>query len=181
MPASLLTGPESNSRNTAREATDRERDRLEREWTHLENEVAAGRASFTGEDEDGQIVYDLGDHVGEMLSDIESVLRIVREAFTISLHHFWERQLKQLMKAKDYSEADAFNFLKGIGIAPDEPTLKALRLTANVAKHSEGLPPAITSSGVLPRPSAAKSQVQQIQASPAKTRCRSASVPPDYE
>src|SRR5260370_25128530 len=88
----------------AREATDRERDRLERGWTNLENEVAAGRASFTGEDEDGQIVYDLGDHVGEILSDIESVLRIVREAFTISLHHFWERQLKQLMKAKDYSE-----------------------------------------------------------------------------
>src|SRR5260370_2563985 len=39
----------------------------------------------------------------------------------------------------------------------------------------------ITSYGVLPRPNAAKSQVQQIQASPAITRCRSASVPPDYE
>ena len=35
------------------------------------------------------------------------------------------------------------------------------------------------SSGVLPRPSAAKSQVQQIQASPAMTRCRFASVPLD--
>jgi hypothetical protein len=35
------------------------------------------------------------------------------------------------------------------------------------------------SSGVLPRPSAAKSQVQQIQASAAMTRCRFASVPPD--
>src|SRR6266850_547234 len=38
----------------------------------------------------------------------------------------------------------------------------------------------ITSYGVLPRPSAAKSQVQQIQATPAMTRCRSASVPLDY-
>src|ERR1700686_3877088 len=37
----------------------------------------------------------------------------------------------------------------------------------------------IASSGVSPRPSAAKSQVQQIQASPAMTRCRFASVPLD--
>jgi hypothetical protein len=34
-------------------------------------------------------------------------------------------------------------------------------------------------SGVSPRPSAAKSQVQQIQTSPAMTRCRFASVPLD--
>src|SRR5216683_431450 len=39
----------------------------------------------------------------------------------------------------------------------------------------------ITSSGVLPRPSVAKSQVRQIQASPAMTQCRSASAPPDCE
>ena len=37
----------------------------------------------------------------------------------------------------------------------------------------------IASSGVSPRPSAAKSQVQQIRASPAMTRCRFASVPLD--
>jgi len=39
----------------------------------------------------------------------------------------------------------------------------------------------ITSSGVFPRPSAAKCQVHQTRASPVMTRCRSASVPPDYE
>jgi hypothetical protein len=37
----------------------------------------------------------------------------------------------------------------------------------------------ITSTGVLPRPSAAKSQVRQIRASPAMTRCRFALVPLD--
>src|SRR2546429_10030701 len=37
----------------------------------------------------------------------------------------------------------------------------------------------IASSGVSPRPRAAKSQVQQIQASPAMTRCRFASDPLD--
>ena len=37
----------------------------------------------------------------------------------------------------------------------------------------------IASSEVSPRPGAAKSQVQQIQASPAMTRCRFASVPLD--
>jgi hypothetical protein len=122
----------------AREASDRERGRLEAEWSSLEAEVAAGRASFTEEDEDGQVIYDRGEHMGEMFSEAEGALAIVREAFTISLHHFWERQVKDLMKVSEYNEAKAINFLKHSGITPDEPSLKALRLTANVAKHSGG-------------------------------------------
>jgi hypothetical protein len=56
-------------------------------------EAAAGRASLTEEDEDGKVIYDHGDHMGEMLFEIEDVLSVLREAFTISLHHFWEREL----------------------------------------------------------------------------------------
>ena len=121
----------------AREASDRELKRIEKEWEQLEADVAAGRASITMEDEDGQVVYDRGDHVGEMLSDIEGALRIYREAFTIALHHFWERQLIVRMKLKRYKEADAFEYLRSIGIEP-APELTALRLATNVAKHSEG-------------------------------------------
>ncbi len=71
------------------------------------------------------------------MAEVEGVLRIVREAFTISLHHFWERELAAKMR-KGYNEADAFTFLKSMGLDPKKTELTALRLTANVAKHSEG-------------------------------------------
>src|SRR4051794_8302588 len=88
----------------AREASDRERERIEYDWQLLEAEVAAGRASLIEESKDGRFVYDRGEHAGEMLSDIEGVLKIYREAFTIALHHFWERQLTERMKVKHYNE-----------------------------------------------------------------------------
>jgi hypothetical protein len=122
----------------AREASDRDRKRLEREWEELEREVAAGRASFIEEDDEGQIVYDRGEHAGEMVAEIEGVLRIVREAFAISLHHFWERELTKKMHSTEYKESKAFAFLKSRQIKPNEIGLKTLRLAANVAKHSEG-------------------------------------------
>ena len=123
----------------AREASDRDRERIEREWQLLEAEVEAGRASLTDEDENGQVVYDRGEHVGEIQSEIDRVLSIYREAFTIVLYHFWERQLMARMKVKRYpDDAAVFAFLKKSGIDPDEPELTALRLAANVAEHSEG-------------------------------------------
>ena len=71
------------------------------------------------------------------MAEVEGVLRIVREAFTISLYHFWERELVAKMHKK-YNDLDAFAFLKQMGLDPKQTELTALRLTANVAKHSEG-------------------------------------------
>ena len=122
----------------AREASDRSRTQLERNWAELERDVAAGRKSFIEEDEEGRLIYDRGEHAGEMEAEIEGVLRIVREAFTISLHHFWERELTVRMRTARYKEAKAIEFLKGKGINPNEAGLTVLRLAANVAKHSEG-------------------------------------------
>lgn len=122
----------------AREASDRDRKRLDRQWEELEREVAAGRASFIEEDEEGRVVYDRGEHAGEMIAEIGGVLRIVREAFTISLHHFWERELTKKMHTTEYQESKAFDFLKSKQIKPNEIGLKTLRLAANVSKHSEG-------------------------------------------
>jgi hypothetical protein len=122
----------------AREASDSDRKRLERQWEELEREVAAGRALFVEEDEEGRVVYDRGEHAGEMVAEIEGVLRVVREAFTISLHHFWERELTKKMHGSDYDESKAFAFLKSKQIKPNEIGLKTLRLAANVAKHSGG-------------------------------------------
>jgi hypothetical protein len=105
---------------------------------NLEHEVAAGRAAFIEEDEEGRLIYDRGEHVGEIMAEVEGVLRIVREAFTISLHHFWERELTAKMRIARYDESRAFAFLKSSGINPNEAGLTVLRLAANVAKHSEG-------------------------------------------
>jgi hypothetical protein len=127
-----------NAYDAARSETDRDLKRLEADWEALERKVAAGEASFVEEDEDGQVIYDRGDAAHESMYEIEVVLRLIREAFTISLHHLLERQLNKRMKASHYDEKKAFVFLKGAALQPDEPLLTALRLAANVAKHSEG-------------------------------------------
>jgi hypothetical protein len=72
------------------------------------------------------------------MSETDTVLGRVREAFAISLHHLLERQLNGRMKVNKYDEKKVFSFLKAKGLTPDEPMLTVLRLTANVAKHSAG-------------------------------------------
>jgi hypothetical protein len=122
----------------AREASDRDRVRLQREWEGLERDVAAGRAALTEEDEEGRVIYDRGEHAGEMMAETEGILRIVREAFVRSLHHLWERELTAKMRIARYDESKAVAFLKSEGIDPNQTKLTVLRLAANVAKHSEG-------------------------------------------
>jgi hypothetical protein len=122
----------------ARSETDRERDRQIKAWDELEKKVAANEASLTEEDDDGQVIWDAGDNAYERMFEIETVLGLVREAFTISLHHLLERQANKWMKTSKYDEQAAFAFLKAMGLQPEESTLTILRLTANVAKHSAG-------------------------------------------
>ncbi|PTQ12104.1 hypothetical protein CLG96_05935 [Sphingomonas oleivorans] len=122
----------------ARSTSDAERESLEQEWKKLEEAVARGEAAFVEEDEEGNVLFDHGDHAGDQISNVEGVLEILREAFTISLHHFWERELNRRLKCNHYSETDAIAHLKAEGLTPDEDGLKALRLTTNVAKHSAG-------------------------------------------
>jgi hypothetical protein len=128
----------NNAYEAARVETDRDLKRQLADWDELERKVAAGEASFVEEDDDGQVIYDHGDAAHDRMYEIELVLRLIREAFTISLHHLLERQINKRMKVRHYDENKAFAFLKGLGLQPDEPRLTALRLTANVAKHSEG-------------------------------------------
>lgn len=127
-----------NAYKAARAAPDADREDIERRWKKLESDVAAGRSSFIEEDEDGQVIYDHGDAIGEDIAGVEETLRIVREAFTISLHHLWERELNKRLKTKHYDEPKVFTYLKADGLHPDEAKLTALRLACNVAKHSAG-------------------------------------------
>lgn len=122
----------------AREASDLELNELEKKWNDLESRVKAGTAQLVEEDEDGNVVIDWGEQAGEAFSEVEGVQRIYREAFLISLYHFWERELLKTMKKAQYNDQEAFAFLKNMGLTPDEPNLTALRLAANVAKHSGG-------------------------------------------
>lgn len=111
--------------------------RARQEWAKLEEDVAAGVASFTEEDEDGQVIYDKGDHFGELAAEIGRVQQLVREAFAISLYHFWEREAGRLL-GKEYKPKSSPTELEQIGLRPDFAGLERLRLVSNVAKHSAG-------------------------------------------
>lgn len=108
-----------------------------------ENLVAAAKASWDEYDEDGNFVYNYGENLAEEMHDVESVLSLVRLAFVISLHHFVEQRLARELPRKEngelhYVQSAAFDWLKHKGWPAKENELKALRLAANCAKHSEG-------------------------------------------
>ena len=100
--------------------------------------VQAGQATWSQEDDEGNVVYDYGEHLGEQVFDAEQVLNLVRLAFVISLHHFVEQRLAAKLPNNKYMQAEAFNWLKAFGWTPQEDKLNQLRLAANCAKHSEG-------------------------------------------
>jgi len=104
----------------ARQASELERREIEKKWNELQERVDAGTARFVEEDEDGNVVIDWREQVGEELSGIEGIERIYREAFLISLYHFWERELLKQMKKKRYSDQEVFAFLRDGGCSPDE-------------------------------------------------------------
>jgi hypothetical protein len=100
--------------------------------------VEAGDATWSEENEDGQVVYDYGEHLGEQMYDAEQVLALIRNAFVITLHHFVEQRVGAQLPKKKYDQAKAFAWLKTFGWVPKEDGLDQLRLAANCAKHSEG-------------------------------------------
>ena len=118
------------------DANKREVRKVERDWNAHKRRVDAGEASSGEYDEDGQLVFDYGEHVGELLWELDSTASLVREAFTIILHHFWEREVKKRSKAR-YVQPAAVEWLKARGLTPDEHNLNVLRLTVNALKHDD--------------------------------------------
>ena len=100
--------------------------------------VDAGKASWTEEDEDGYPTFDYGEHLGEQAYEEEQVLRLVRGAFVISLHHYLETAIGPYLKGRRYEHDGAMAWLREVGWEPDEGALDILRLVANCAKHGEG-------------------------------------------
>lgn len=58
----------------SRAQPDRDKARLDRDWQALKGAVERGEASFTETDEEGQVIYDRGEHVGELMDEVEAVL-----------------------------------------------------------------------------------------------------------
>jgi hypothetical protein len=101
--------------------------------------VDQGKAVWTDEDEDGYPVFDYGEHLGEQAYEEEQVLRLVRGAFAITLHHYVETAIAPRLPDKKYVHATAMAWLKKVGWKPDETILNQLRMAANCAKHGEGI------------------------------------------
>ena len=100
--------------------------------------VDEGKASWTEEDDEGNFVYDYGERLGEEAYEEEQVLKLVRGAFAISLHHFVETAIGPHLPKKKYDHDTAMDWLREVGWQPDEKALRQLRWAANCAKHGEG-------------------------------------------
>ena len=122
----------------SRDASDKEVASINDAAAAHEKKVQDGKAKWVEEDDDGQVVYDYGEHLGEQMYDAEQVLALVRNAFVITLHHFIEQRVGAQLPKKVYEQSKAFAWLKGFGWTPKEDDLNQLRLAANCAKHSEG-------------------------------------------
>lgn len=122
----------------SRQASDEEVATINAAASAYQDKVEAGEASWSQEDEDGQIVYDYGESLGEQMYDSEQVLALIRNAFVITLHHLVEQRIGVCLPNKKYDQAKAFSWLQGFGWTPKEDLLNQLRLAANCAKHSEG-------------------------------------------
>lgn len=75
------------------------------------------------------------DHLIDQHAEAGEALRLVREAFALVLHHYWERSvLLWLNKSRYLSDKDS-ETLKDSGYVVD-PELDRLRLVANTIKHN---------------------------------------------
>lgn len=121
----------ASSRSTA----DKEIERLKRQAEKEENEI--NPENKPTDDDDYKRAYE--DALVGWMEEEESTLSIVRMAFVISIHHFFERHMLGEMNVTKYDQSKVFSYLKGCGFTPQEVELNELRLLANCAKHSEGL------------------------------------------
>ncbi len=90
--------------------------------------------------EDGLPSPDFGDELYTIEYEAEATSSLVREAFLISLFHFWERQSNLWLgvRGATYNHQSTIGWLQTHGYTLDEPTIRRLELAANCAKHGPG-------------------------------------------
>lgn len=80
--------------------------------------------------------YYYAEHLIDLNFQAEESLRLLREAFAIILHHYWEKEVVKWWGGDRYSYKDAYKWLKRNSFPIDEPGLEKLREAANTIKHN---------------------------------------------
>ena len=118
---------------------------LDRECEELNarhRRILAGAEANGGDtfeyDEDGNAIYDHAEETVDNIIDLSEVIKLVEEAFIISLDHFWERHFNKRLNVKTYSAPAVFEYLRNRGCTPNEAALSQLRYASNVARHTAG-------------------------------------------
>ncbi|WP_242098834.1 hypothetical protein, partial [Sphingomonas sp. CROZ-RG-20F-R02-07] len=112
-----------------------ERSLIESDWAAHEKAVEAGEAETVVEEETTGAYFDYGEHIGELLYEVEESKRLVREAFVTVLYHHWEKKVAELLSLKRYDQKKAFVAAKLVGWKTDEGMIDKLRMVANCIKH----------------------------------------------
>ena len=110
-------------------------ERIHENYNKHREKVELGEANEVEEGPDGEWVYDYGEHAGELITDAEDTLEILRQTFMISLYHFWEKQVGSRLADSRYTQPAAFKWIVNHNGTPDKKLLTQLRLAANCAKH----------------------------------------------
>ena len=112
----------------------------------FEREISSHNAAYDklrdarqAEDEEFD-VHGYSEHLADLACESEMGLRLIREAFALTLYHFWEKQAISLLSMKGGPEhKEIVKKIKATGrLSLDEPGMERLRQIANVVKHSNG-------------------------------------------
>jgi hypothetical protein len=124
---------------TSRKAFEDQISALHARWQEHQAAVEAGNAVTVEENEETGAYFDFGEHIGEMVHEAEEGLRLVREAFVLSLYHYWEKKACELLHIKHYTQDAVFAAAKQHSrLDIDEPGIDRLRRIANCIKHDKG-------------------------------------------
>lgn len=97
---------------------------------------AEGNADSYSEDEATGQRYYYSEHLIDLNDQAEESLRLLREAFAIILHHYWEKEVVKWRQGKPYKFDNAYKWLQRNSFPIDKPGLEKLRETANTIKHN---------------------------------------------
>ncbi|WP_419316817.1 hypothetical protein ACN2C7_10180 [Caulobacter sp. ErkDOM-E] len=113
--------------------------RLEEEWREHKRKVAAGLIPDVEGDEETGYVFDFGEHIGEMQFEAEQCLKLVREAFLLTVYHYWEKEACGLLGISHYKQSEVFEAARvDKRFDVDEAGLNKARQIANCIKHDVG-------------------------------------------
>jgi len=90
-------------------------------------------------DTDNDYDYQYSDYISELAFDAETGCRLIREAFALTLYHYWEKETISLLSLRKGDHNKVVNAIKSKGWRDlDEAGMYRLWMIANTIKHSKG-------------------------------------------